>query len=46
MTKKELLETIDKKGEIAKIYDCVIDNIESQIKEGYFNKEYLNGKVE
>ena len=28
-------------GEIAKIYDFVIDDIESQIKEGYFNKEYL-----
>ena len=32
---------LDDIGEIAKIYDCVIDNIESQIKEGYFNKEYL-----
>ena len=32
---------LDDIGEIAKIYDCVIDNIESQIKEGYFNKDYL-----
>ena len=28
-------------GEISKIYDLVIGNIETQIKEGYFNKEYL-----
>ena len=32
---------LDNKEEIAKLYDCIIDNIESQIKEGYFNKEYL-----
>lgn len=32
---------LDEIGEITKIYDCVIDNIEAQIKEGYFNKEYL-----
>ena len=28
-------------GDISKVYDFVIDNIEWQIKEGYFNKEYL-----
>ena len=32
---------LDNKEEIAKLYDCVIDNIEAQIKEGNFNKEYL-----
>ena len=32
---------LDNKEEIAKLYDYIIDNIESQIKEGYFNKEYL-----
>lgn len=32
---------LDNKEEIAKLYDCIIDNIEAQIKEGNFNKEYL-----
>ena len=32
---------LDKKEEIAKLFDCIIENIEAQIKEGYFNKEYL-----
>ena len=32
---------LDSKEEIAKLYDCIIDNIEAQIKEGGFNKEYL-----
>lgn len=32
---------LDNKEEIAKLYDCIIDNIEAQIKEGHFNKEYL-----
>lgn len=32
---------LDNKEEIAKLYGCIIDNIEAQIKEGYFNKEYL-----
>ena len=32
---------LDNKEEIAKLYDCIIDNIEVQIKEGNFNKEYL-----
>ena len=32
---------LDSKEEIAKLYDGIIDNIEAQIKEGYFNKEYL-----
>ena len=36
---------LDNKEEIAKLYDCVIDNIEAQIKEGNFNKEYLNEGV-
>ena len=29
--------------EIESVYDIVIDAIEQAIKEGYFNKEYLNG---
>ena len=33
---------LDNKEEIAKLYDCIIDNIEAQIKEGNFNKEYLD----
>ena len=32
---------LDNKEEIAKLYGCIIDNIEAQIKEGNFNKEYL-----
>ena len=32
---------LDNKEEIEKLYDCIIDNIEAQIKEGNFNKEYL-----
>jgi hypothetical protein len=33
--------TLDSEDEIATLYDEVINNIEAQIKEGYFNKEYL-----
>ena len=33
--------TLDSGDEIATLYDEVINNIEAQIKEGYFNKEYL-----
>ena len=32
---------LDNEGEIAKLYDIIIDNIESLIKAGRFNKEYL-----
>ena len=32
---------LENKEEKANLYDCVIDNIEKNIKEGYFNKEYL-----
>ena len=32
---------LDSQDEIAVLYDEVIANIEQQIKEGYFNKEYL-----
>ena len=32
---------LDYEKEIAELYDLVINNIESLIKEGYFNKEYL-----
>ena len=33
--------TLDSEDEIATLYDEVINNIETQIKEGVFNKEYL-----
>lgn len=33
---------LDYEKEIAELYDLVINNIESLIKEGYFNKKYLN----
>ena len=33
--------TLDSEDEIAILYDEVINNIEVQIKQGYFNKEYL-----
>ena len=33
--------TLDSEDEIATLYDEVINNIEAQIKDGYFNKEYL-----
>lgn len=32
---------LDSKDEISQLYDSVIDNIESQIKEGIFDKKYL-----
>ena len=32
---------LEYRGEIVKLYDLVIDNIELQINQGYFNKEYL-----
>ena len=33
--------TLDSEDEIATLYDEVINNIDAQIKEGVFNKEYL-----
>lgn len=33
--------TLDSDDEIATLYDEVINNIEAQIKEGFFSKEYL-----
>ena len=32
---------LDSKDEMPQIYEFVIDDIEKQIKEGYFNKDYL-----
>ena len=32
---------LESKDEMPQIYEFVIDDIEKQIKEGYFNKEYL-----
>lgn len=32
---------LDSKDEMPQIYEFAIDNIEHQIKEGYFNEEYL-----